>query len=101
MVTRAGVQAMMRASPKFRPTACVIRGHCRTQVFEFPKAELKADAPIQPTVIVERPGARSTVVSDVLAYFRDGSPFRHYRICSSLRSKIVDELSKRGKKLPN
>lgn len=97
MITRAGVRAMMGASPGTRPVACVLRGHCRTHVFELPKAELRAEAPLQPTVILERPGARAAVVSDLVGYFRDVSPFRHYRICCSLRSKIDDALSKRAK----
>ena len=87
----------MEANPKYRPTACVIRGHCRTQVFEFPKAELSAEGPTQPRVIVERQGARATIVSDILEYFRETSPFRHYGICCSLRSKISDAVSRHAK----
>ena len=87
----------MGASPKSRPVDCVIHGHCRTHVFELPKADLRAEAPLQPTSIMERPGARATVVSDLLGYFGSVSPFRHYRICHSLRSKIDDALSKREK----
>ena len=34
------------------------------------------------------------MVSDLLGYFRQGSPFRHYAICCSLRSKIDDGLAK-------
>ena len=97
MITKAGVQAMMGASPGTRPVDCVLRGHCRTFVFGLPKAELRAEVPLQPTVILDRPGARATVVSDLLGYFRVVSPFRHYRICCSLRSKIDDALSKRAK----
>ncbi|MYD93464.1 MAG: hypothetical protein F4Y02_07190 [Chloroflexi bacterium] len=36
-------------------------------------------------------------MSDLVGYFRKVSPFRHYRICCSLRSKIGDALSKRAK----
>ncbi|MCY4431297.1 MAG: hypothetical protein OXC11_13020 [Rhodospirillales bacterium] len=97
MITKAGAQAMMGADPKNRPVSCVIRGHCRTHVFELPKAELRAERPLQPTVIAERPSAMATVVSDLLGYFRDISPFRHYGICCSLRSKINDVLSRREK----
>lgn len=88
---------MMDASPKVARADCVIRGHCRKQVFAFPKSQLKADAPMEPAIIVERPEARATVVSDLLGYFRDTSPFRHYGICCSLRSKIDDALSKCAK----
>ena len=95
-IKRAGVKAIMEANPKNRPTDCVISGHCRTEVFEFPGVELTAEAPMQPALIVERPGARATVVSDVLEYFREASPFRHYGICCSLRWKINDALSARA-----
>ncbi len=49
---------------------------------------------MQPSVIVERPGAQASIVSDILDYFREVSPFQHYKICCSLRSKIDDALSK-------
>ena len=97
MVTKAGVQGLMEIHPEIRPTTCVIRGHCRTRVFEFPKSELVAEEPLQPGVILETAGTRATVVSDLVRYFRKETPFRHYRICCSLRSKIDEALSKRGK----
>ena len=95
-ITRAGVKAIMKAIPKNRPTDCTVSGHCRTEVFEFPGVELTAEAPMQPALIVGRPDARATVVSDVLEYFREATPFRHYGICCSLRSKIDDVLSARS-----
>ena len=97
MTTRGFVQAMMRAGGTGPPIACVIRGPRRIRVSELPKAGLGAEAPLRPTAILERPGARATVVSDLLGYFRDVSVFRRYRICCSLRSKIDDVLSKRAK----
>lgn len=87
----------MAASGKARSTPCVILGQCRTDVFDLPRVELEADAPLQPIPIVDKQGARATVVSDLLGYFREVSPFRHYGICCSLRSKIDDALSKRQK----
>ena len=95
-MTKASVQAMMAANPKARPTTCIIRGHCRTKVYEFPKSELVAEEPLQPAVMMEQPGTRATVVSDLVAYFRKETRFRHYRICCSLRSKIDEALSQRA-----
>ena len=95
-MTKASVQAMMAANPKARPTTCIIRGHCRTKVYEFPKSELVAEEPLQPAVMMEQPGTRATVVSDLAAYFRKETRFRHYRICCSLRSKIDEALSQRA-----
>ena len=94
MITKAWAQGMMQSHPNIRSTDCVIRGHCRTRVFAFPKANLVAEERPRPAVIVERSGARATVVSDLPGYFRQGSPFRHYAICCFLRSKIDDALAK-------
>ena len=95
-IKRAGVRALMGADPKNRPVDCTIHGHYRTEVFELPRVELTAEALMQPALIVERPDARATVVSDIPEYFREASPFRHYGICCSLRSRI-DALSGRAK----
>ena len=46
--------------------------------------------------MMEQPGTRATVVSDLVAYFRKETRFRHYRICCSLRSKIDEALSQRA-----
>ncbi len=85
---------MMRFLPGARLTDCVICGHCRTCVFELPKANLVAKGHLQPSVIMNASGARATVVSDLPGYFQQESPFRHYAICCSLRSKIDDALEK-------
>ena len=97
MITKAFAQLAMQVLPRARPTECVIRGHCRTLIFEFPGAELKAEVPFKPAVIVQRAGAKATLVSDLPSYFRDCTGFRHYTICCSLRSKIKEVISKRGK----
>ncbi len=97
MITKAFAQLAMQPLPNVRPTDCVIRGHCRTVIFEFPGAALKAEAPSKPAVIVQRAGAKATLVSDLRGYFREYTPFPHYAICCSLRSKIDEALSKRGK----
>lgn len=97
MVGKAGIRALIEAGieagGKAQTRPCVIRGHCRTHVFELPKVELKADALLQPIVIVERQGAKATVVSDLPGYFREISPFRHYGLCTTLRSKIDEAVS--------
>lgn len=101
MITKDFVQLAMPALPRARPTACVIRGHCRTLIFEFPGAELKSKVPLKPAVIVQRAGAKATLVSDLRSYFRDCTGFRHYAICCSLRSKIKEVISKRGNGVAN
>ena len=96
-MTKAWVRQMMGAFPKARPTKCVIRGRCRTWVYEFPKSELVADEPMQHAIMLEIPGKRITLVSDLVTYFRKETPFRHYQICCSLRSKVDDAIKTRAK----
>ena len=97
MPTKAFAKAMMEHRPDARPTDCVILAHCRTRVFKFPNAHLVAEHPPEPAAIMEKPGAKATVVSDLLDYFQNLTPFRHYRICCSLRSKIDSVLAQRAK----
>ncbi|MXW90869.1 MAG: hypothetical protein F4114_12545 [Rhodospirillaceae bacterium] len=97
MPTKAFAKAMMEHRPDARPTDCTILAHCRTRVFQFPSAHLVAEQPPEPAVIMERPGAKATVVSDLLDYFENCTPFPHFRICCSLRSKIDGVLAQRAK----
>lgn len=97
MTTKAFAKAMMEHRPDARLTDCTILAHCRTRVFEFPETFLVAPQPLQPAAIMERPGAKATVVSNLLDYFQHHTPFRHFRICCALRSKIAGALSKRAK----
>ena len=94
MFTKSGIQSMMASQPKARQTDCLIRGHFRTHVFEFPKKELVADGHLSPAAIVEMPGKRATVLSDLQGYFRRVTPFRHFAICCSLRAQIEEALTK-------
>ena len=97
MTTKAFVRSMMELQPRVRSAECVILAHCQTRIFAFPKAHLVSERPLRPAVLTERPGARATVVSDLPDYFRNHTPFRQFRICCSLRSKIDEVLSKRAK----
>ncbi|MCY3972055.1 MAG: hypothetical protein OXG74_19155 [Acidobacteria bacterium] len=95
-LTKTGVEAFFRGGLKIRSAACDVRGHCRTQVFEFPNVAVAPETVVPPGVLVERPDARATVVSDLEGYFRKDTPFRHYGACCSLRWRIREALSKRA-----
>ncbi len=95
-LTKTGVEAFFRGGLKIRSADCDVRGHCRTQVFEFPNAAVAPETVVPPSVLVERPDARATVVSDLEGYFRKDTPFRHYGACCSLRWRISEVLSKRA-----
>ncbi len=97
MTTKGYARAMMEAYAHARPTACTILAHCQTWVFDFPGAFLVAPQPPEPAAIMERDGARATVVSDLPGYFRDHTTFRHFRVCRALREKIDDALSRQAK----
>ena len=94
MTTRSFVQHLMELQPNVRSTECTILAHCQTRVFDFPKIHLSAAHPFRPATIVESSSARATIASDLQDYFRHHTPFRHFRICHSLRSKIDEALSK-------
>ena len=72
---------------------CSIRGHCRTSVFVFPKAGLASGHPLRPSVILDNGEAKATLVTDLLAYFQQQTPFRHYGICSSLQTKVGEAIA--------
>ena len=54
----------------------------------FPKAGLASGHPLPPFVVSDNRHAKATLVTDLLAYFQQQSPFRHYGMCSSLRTKV-------------
>ena len=94
MVEKAGVKHLLRSPQVAWQTDCVIRGHCRTHVFEFPKKELVADGHLNPVAVVDTSEKRATVVSDLQGYFRQVTPFRHFKICHSFRSKIDEAVAR-------
>ena len=97
MTTKGHARAMMEAYAHARLTDCTILAHCQTRIFDFPGAFLVAPQPPEPAAIMERDGARATVVSDLPGYFRDHTTFRHFRVCRALREKIDDALSRQAK----
>ena len=99
MFTKTGVRIALESMPEAKARDCVIRGHCRTQMFAFPKGDLKAAKHMQPGVIFERSGEKATVVSDLRAYFEEESPFRHFAIDCSLSAGVDEVIAKRGKRV--
>ena len=72
---------------------CSIRGHCRTNVFAFPKEGLFSERRFGPRAILENEIAKATVVTDLKEYFEQQTQFRHYGICASLRKKVDDAMN--------
>ena len=101
MMTKAGAQRMMQLMPNVRQKSCVIRGHYRTHVFEFPKAAFVGREHMPPVVIIDREDERATLVSDLLKYFTRESRFQHYEICCALRSHISQAIKTFSKNTDN
>ena len=101
MMTKAGAQRMMQFMPNVRQTSCVIRGHYRTLVFEFPKAAFVGLEHMPPAIIIDREDVRATLVSDLLQYFTQGCSFPHYDICCALRSHISRAIETHSKNAGN
>ena len=55
---------------------------------------LQADADVEPLTVAEGEQFKATVVSNLQSYFQTNSPFRHYSICCSLRSKVQESVRK-------
>ena len=87
------VRTMMREGRDVRRVNCSVRGHCRTNVYAFPKEGLFSERRFGPRVIVQNGRAKATVVTELKEYFEQHTPFRHYRICSSLRKKVDDAIA--------
>ena len=88
MMYKAGAQRMMQFMPNVRQISCVIRGHYRTHVFEFPKAAYVGLIHMPPAIIIDREDVRATLVSDFLQYFMRESSFQHYEVCCVLRAQV-------------
>ena len=73
---------------------CSIRGHCRTNVFVFPREGLFSEHQFGPQAILENASVKATVVTDLKQYFERQTRFRHYRICAFLRKKVDDAINK-------
>ena len=97
MFTKAGAKFLMERNRNARPTECTILAHCQTRVFEFPRAHISTAHPLRPAIIVERQGARATVVSDLMDYFQNHTPFPHFRKCGMLRSEVDEAISESKK----
>lgn len=92
MTTKPKVRTMKQEGRDVQRVNCSIRGHCRTNVYAFPKEGLFSERRFEPRVILENAGAKATVVTDLKEYFEQMTPFRHYRICALLRKKVDDAI---------
>ena len=85
----AGVRAMY-ASSGGRELYCTISGHCRTQVFEFPRIAFRPNGDEPHHTIFASPSVQASLVSNLVDYFANATYSRHYDISPNLRHVIAE-----------
>ena len=83
----------MSADAGMKECCCTISGHCRTQIFEFPRIDFcpNGDEPHQS--IYDSNSVRACVTSNLVGYFANATLDKHYAISPCLRH-VVNEIDK-------
>ena len=86
----AGVRAMYTGIGG-KEFCCTISGHCRTQVFQFPRIAFcpNGDKPPHHTIYASS-SVQACLVSNLVGYFANATRSRHYAISPSLRHVIAE-----------
>ncbi len=80
--------------------SCTITGHCRTQIFEFPRVHFQGECDEPPQSVYVSASIQTTVVTDIRDYFLKRSRSKHYAISPPLRHEVSetdDKLSSQTK----
>lgn len=87
--TLAGLQMMYKGmgGKEFR---CTIRGHCRTQIFEFPQIDFRPNHKEPHHTIYTSPSVQACVLSNLVDYFQNATHNRHYAISPPLRHMVAE-----------
>ena len=91
--TLAGVRAMY-GGVGGEEHHCKISGHCRTQIFEFPRIVFRPAGTEPHRSIYDSPSVRACVVSNLLDYFTNETCSQHYAISPSLRHVVSETFEK-------
>ena len=67
---------------------CTINGHCRTQIFEFPRIDLRPNGDDSHHCIYDSPSVQSCVTSNLIGYFAKTVGHKHYRISPCLQHVV-------------
>ena len=73
---------------------CTISGHCRTQIFEFPRIHFRPNGDESHQSIYHSPSVQACVTSNLVGYFASTTRGRHYAISPCLRH-VVGETDKK------
>ena len=85
----AGLRAMY-ASIGGKEFHCTINGHCRTQVFEFPRIAFRPIGDEPRHTIYASSSVQACLVSNLVDYFANATCSRHYSISPGLRHVIAE-----------
>ena len=94
MFTKAGAKFLMERNQDARLTECTIRAHCQTHVFELPATQISTAHLLRPAIFVEQKNARATIVSDLMDYFQNHTPFQQFSYSSLFRYSVCEAISK-------
>ncbi len=67
---------------------CTISGHCRTQIFEFPRIKFRPNADEPHHSIYDSPSVQASVTSNLVGYFANATCGRHYAISPCLQHAV-------------
>ena len=88
-LTLAGLRSMYEVAGG-QPISCTITGHCRTQIFEFPRVHFQGASNEPHQSVYDSPWIHACVVADIRHYFRNETRSKHYAISPPLRHEVTE-----------
>lgn len=85
--TLAGAR-MMYTGTKGREFHCTITGHCRTQIFEFPRIDFRPNSDESHQTIYQSRSVQACVTSNLVGYFASPNRGSHYDISPCLQHEV-------------
>ena len=79
---------MMYTGMEGREFHCTISGHCRTQIFEFPRIDFRPNGDESHQSIYHSPSVQACVTSNLVGYFANATRGRHYDISPCLQHEV-------------
>ena len=73
-----------------QPISCTITGHCRTQIFEFPRVHFQGASNEPHQSVYDSPWIHACVVADIRHYFRNETRSKHHAISPPLRHEVTE-----------
>ena len=84
----------MYAGGGSKELCCTISGHCRTQIFEFPRIDFRPNGDESHHSIYDSPVVQACVTSNLVDYFANATRGRHYAISPCLQHAVNESEKK-------